>query len=671
MKINVLLPYDDAPQKYKLWATDEEKVNFAKDIKSAVRCTLCFAALELVTYLGKLGFDAEVTNCKDNFTITLECEEKDSEEFEMVCKENSILIKGFGRAGILYGVYEFLEAQGIRWYSLSEEFVPKGVKELKMPESKRFVYSMPIGRGFAFEGPLKESRNLFLWMARNRLNISTVRPHTMPLQKKLCMKPKVGGHIFEAILDPNNLTEDGRTFLEAHKLWYGKRDGEITAENAQSKQFCVNEPDLLEYLGDKIIERLKGEWKDAEIIHIETFDTWGGSCNCEACRKTGNGLDRVFVLLSYLRQRIDEALEKGKIEKDFSLSSGMYEGTDTIEPPTKPVPENLKEKDAMHLSPILRCYKHQIYDEDCKYNDFYKKIIESVKGYKLRINEYYNVSKFEDLPLIFTNSMINDIRYYKKIGIEGFTYMHLPMVEWGVRCLTQYMYACLTRNPDADTEMLINKYFEDLYGEYALDAKKAYELCEKATEYSASWRSWSDKSVLSNLIGWNGYTVREPLFKDDHLGENAAEKGLKAADCFKEAENIMKEIRRKVHTNLKFDVPDVVAKGVNPSEHQKFKKVIPILDRLNEDIRGLKYGSDCFRIVALFTKYYDCLYKGEDETNVWNEIYELANQMSEYSFAVKYQHPLPGITVNDALDRSGVKELFARVLSARNQNLKS
>ena len=670
MKISVKLPYENAPMQYKVWATSEEKVDFLRDIKSAVKCTISFAALELVTYLQKLCFEAEVSAEEYNFSISLSCEEKECEEFEIKGTEKGIEINGFGRAGVLYGVYEFLEAQGIRWYTIDTEFVPQNKEKLTMPEFKKYVYAMSVGRGFEFEGPLKESINLFLWMARNRFNISGVRPHTMPLQRKLCMKPKAGGHIFEAILNPYNLTEDGRTFLEAHHNWYGKRDGEITYENAQAVQFCVNEPDLLDYLSEKLLERIKTDWKEADVIDVWTFDTWGGSCQCEKCKKTGNGMDRTYKLLSRIRERVNEALEKGEIDKNYFIVTDMYEGTDTVEPPINPIPDNMLEGDYIAMAPILRCYKHGMDDDDCEVNSYYKKQIEGVKGYKLSICEYYNVSKFEDLPLIFIKSIINDIRYYHKAGVEGFTYMHLPMVEWGVRTLTQHMLANLTRDPDCDIEKLVDEYFENIYGKYAQKARRAYELCEEATEYSSSWRSWSEGSMLSTLIGWNGYTVDEPIFRDSHLGDDVLEKAFKAAQCFEEAKKIMQEIRMDAHMSIKLNVPAVIARGVNPSQHQKFKTIIPIFDRLNEDIRGIKYGADCFRLLALFVEYYELLHKGEDETKTWNEIYELANKMSEYSFAVKYTHPLPKITVNDALDRSGLKELFARVLSARNQNLK-
>ena len=61
-------------------------------------------------------------------------------ELNIAAIEKGIEVKGYGRAGVLYGAYEFLEAQGIRWYSPWEEYVPEA-KEIIIPESKKYVYS--------------------------------------------------------------------------------------------------------------------------------------------------------------------------------------------------------------------------------------------------------------------------------------------------------------------------------------------------------------------------------------------------------------------------------------------------------------------------------------------------------------------------------------------------
>lgn len=665
--INIRLPYENAPKYYGFWANEEKSIDFRNDLKTATRCTMSFAASELVAYLEKLGHKAEVSEKEGNFTINLLCDEKECEEFEISGDKNSITIKGMGRAGVLYGVYEFLETQGIRWYSPKEEYVPEN-KELIMPEFKKYIYDMPVGRGFEFEGALKESESLYLWMARNRLNVSGMRYNTVAYQRKLCMKLKAGGHIFEKILAPTNYTEDGELFIDAHKEWYGKRDEEITTDNAIKVQFCVSETSLLDYLADKLMDKIKNEWKDADVIDVWPFDTWGGSCQCDACKEIGNGCDRVLRLLSHLRTRTNIELANKTLDHNVKWSTDMYEGTDTLEPALNPIPQNLLDAgDYVQLAPILRCYQHKIGDRSCSINKYYAEQLENVKDIKLAITEYYNVSKFEDLPLMFTSTIVDDMKYYHKINVQAFGYMHVPMAEWGVRTLTQYLLANLTRNRNADADKIMKEYFLNLYGEYATEAEKAYKLCEKATEYASSWRSWSEFSVLSTLISWNGFNTAVPLYRDDHLGEDAVKKGIDASNMFKEAENIMKDIRRKVHTSLSFDVPDIIARGINPSQQQKFKTVIPILDRLNEDIRGLKYGADCFKLIALFAEYYETLYNKQDETDVWNKIYDLANEMSEYTFAYTCVCPQIEIECKDALDRSGLKELFARVLSARNK----
>lgn len=67
-------------------------------------------------------------------------------------------------------------------------------------------------------------------MARNRLNFGVYSYKHNALQKKLCIKFKTGGHIFEKLLAPDRVTNSGKTIWKEHRDWYGKRrDGkEIT-----------------------------------------------------------------------------------------------------------------------------------------------------------------------------------------------------------------------------------------------------------------------------------------------------------------------------------------------------------------------------------------------------------------------------------------------------------
>ena len=55
MNVNVVLPYQNAKSQYKIWANEEEDIDFRSDFDRADRCTICFAAVELETHLGKCG----------------------------------------------------------------------------------------------------------------------------------------------------------------------------------------------------------------------------------------------------------------------------------------------------------------------------------------------------------------------------------------------------------------------------------------------------------------------------------------------------------------------------------------------------------------------------------------------------------------------------------------
>ena len=55
MKINVKIPYENAEREYRLWAHEEAKIDFLRDAYRAERCTLSYAAEELVNWLSEAG----------------------------------------------------------------------------------------------------------------------------------------------------------------------------------------------------------------------------------------------------------------------------------------------------------------------------------------------------------------------------------------------------------------------------------------------------------------------------------------------------------------------------------------------------------------------------------------------------------------------------------------
>ncbi len=664
--IHIVLPYKEGANYYRLWAHEEDTIDFRADLDRATRCTVCFAAEELVTYLNRIGLEAKVTDEPGEESILLKAVVGDGQGFSIHEDGKQVTISGDGRKGLLYGVYELLEAQGIRWYSPWDEYVPEKVEALQIPECKHYEPTMYLGRGFEFEGPLKDSAQLFLWMARNKMNMAAYRANTWKFQRKLGMEFKAGGHIFEKILDPDKATETGQTMLEAHPDWYGQREDEITTDNALHVQFCMSNTDLMEYLFQHLLERMQTIWAEADRLDIWGFDTWGGTCQCEKCKALGNGTDQTLNFFSYLRTRIDEETEKGVLKYPVRMVFCSYEGTTSLLPPEKKVPENLKTSgDYVAFAPILRCYEHEMHSEECCYNSYYDKVMTAWQDMPMMILEYYNVSKFEDLSLLFADKIEKDLKYYAQIGITGMTYMHLPMLEWGMRTQTQYLFAKLSWDKNEDVSKLLEKYFIDLYGPFADTARKAYSLVEEASKHCSSWRAWCGGSVLSNLLNWDGVTTTEPLYRDDHLGNNAVAYGHKSVELLKQAQALMEEIQPKADLLYAQKGEFVCGIPLNPTDNRFKQKKNFLSNRISTDIRGLHYSIDVYLLTTLFVEYYEALEQENETEQLWDSIKNLATKMTHYSYSVKFAHPLPELNVVDALERSGLKDVYYRCLAGR------
>lgn len=82
----------------------------------------------------------------------------------------------------------------------------------------------------------------------------------------------------------------------------------------------------MQYLGASLVHRLTNEWKEADLVDVWGFYTWGHSCTCPDCRSLGGSTDQLLVLISSLRLYIDEARANGKISCDVKLVFCGYEG---------------------------------------------------------------------------------------------------------------------------------------------------------------------------------------------------------------------------------------------------------------------------------------------------------------------------------------------------------
>jgi hypothetical protein len=344
-----------------------------------------------------------------------------------------------------------------------------------------------------------------------------------------------------------------------------------------------------------------------------------------------------------------------------------YGGTSTLEAPLNPVPQNLADaRDMVVFYPITRCYAHDFSDDLCTDNaNFNKNLMAWSKiepKLPIVIGEYYNVSKFEDLPLLFTKRMSNDIPYYINLGVKAITYMHLPMINWAMRTLNQVLYAELSWNAKADVSAIMNEYFENWYGKYASEMKATYVLLEESWQYCANMRSWSASSILSQLMMWNGENPEKPLDLDMHFNghKDLIEKCnlsiLKMEKVLEIVNGVRQDIKNDYCTNKS---PTTLA--LNPTDLAKLSSNIGTEFRVAEDFRQVIYGIDTMTLMTSMVEYYDAMYTDSTATTqIWNRIEQIFEKLDSYYIPLAFDCPKVGLSCRDALARTQLRDIIKR-----------
>ncbi len=681
MKITLVAPFENIDKMYNIWAYDERHVDFYNEFEKADRCTLCYAIDELKTHLLKSVENAEITisNVKidGTFNIVLVAEKSNvrDDTYYLIPTEDGIILKGVTRVGALYASYEFLKLQGYRWFEPGKEgtLIPKGLKSLIVPEKElEFKTTAPTARGFTIDGRLNENEDIFRWMARNRLITYNNFPNSTKMQQKLGFIVHDGGHIFTDILHPERYLPSGKTIWEEHEDWFGLPSSGVRSRKwAQWTQFCVTNHDCLDFLSEELIRAITDEWVEAEDIGVWGFDTWGEVCNCEKCKKLGNASDQNLYMASYFRDKINKATASGRIKRKIRMNLSCYEGSDTLFAPVNPIPQNLIDAgDNIGYAPIGRCYEHTLDDNSCSYNSYYNSALQSWVNHSNHIimmnNEYYNVSKMEDLPLLYTRTMQKDFIHYYNSGISGHTYMHIPMVNWGVRNLTEYVYANLAWDVYADVEKITSEYFNFRYGEFASEMKEIYEIIEEAGRRITSWRAWKDFSALEKMLKWDGAIPTKPLDVDDHFKtpEEFEKDGERSVELYNQAlsrlEKVIVNEKRKIYLAGAENMS-----AVNPQDLMELDFSSATLKHLLDDKRGLIYGRDVYEIMLTVGKYYNALYNKNEELadKLWEEVERLEEKLESYYLPATYSYSILAMISKDALTRT---QLIGTITRCRN-----
>lgn len=588
------------------------------DTQRQIACTLAFAALELQQHLGQLtGQDG--TSARFPFQMipdvfpetafiltTLEEAEKlkvlsDTVEdldlqrglqapgsFALIPLNNRLFFVGADRTGTLYSVYHYLESLGVRWYGPSgpETHIPKTATPL-MPASPVIESPDFATRGFWVTQD-RGNPDLYLWMARNRMNFWSIAEPNRALLQKLGMRLTYGGHshfatfmnshdpypynhpLFEGDEDqapdpykPNPETYQGDTnadgvlsFFEARPEWYGLIDGERTPFEGYLKQanICTSNAQAIDHLTSRIVDQLaEGDWQSVSYLNFWPVDM-GLWCECASCKPLGTPTDRWLLMVHELNTAIAKARQEARIHRKVNIVFPIY--LETLAAPSRPLPEDFDYSSCIGtFFPIHRCYVHSIDDPSCtEYNTehwqtFLDWIQRSPRHYtgELFVGEYFNVSVNKSLPVLYARIIDEDVPKYFEQGVRHMHYMHTDTRLLGLKRINNFLFAKKLWDTSADVEALLDAYYTDLYGPIAEEMQTLTETLEFALSNIKQLRYWHH---LPERIS----EAQFPLFDKKHFQLEAHHPDINDGVDLAESVRAMRECRAIMDTLLGIDL---------------------------------------------------------------------------------------------------------------------
>ena len=483
------------------------------------------ASSEIASYVKKItGTDfpvVEKPSGGEKYVIRFQVKEDSSlgkEGYRITGKDNALLISGSTPRGVLYGACAFIEEFfGVRWLAPGElyEYVPS-TKRLSVPDSiarkARPVFSVR-GAGFVgcnWNSDVKES---WKYLIRNRWQ---VHGNYRLREKRFCRGFAADYDAFDAVYSGGGhclLTLVPDKLFDAHPEYFalvkGKRIRQ-TDKGRHISQPCTSNPEVIALAIKGVTEYFDKSPKGSTyLIGNNDVQTW---CECENCQAQDTPEEKKKGYVSTRFFKFINAVAEGVHKKhpDAKIQAWGYQNYRFAPKGVKPDP-TLR----INLCDHQRCYRHSLLDTSCKQNDMFRDMFLSWRAYSLPVTErgYQEVllgGGYFYLPIEYV--IADDLRYFQKIGVDGYEYLTTPPDgTYGKRytpqsmderrnamyCLWPSLYIC--GKMFWDTALDPEKIWEDagkhFYGK-AWSAMKEYrELLRKAYTETAGHIIYSNPPV--------------------------------------------------------------------------------------------------------------------------------------------------------------------------------
>lgn len=428
------------------------------------------------------------------------------ESFTVKSVDNDLVIAGNER-GSLYGVYEYLEALGFRFYTYQATYLPV--------ESKVFIakdFERSWTPTFDYRDPLYYEANEFMigkntkiteWCVSQRINSNYIREGLKIDSKYGGTVGYIGGDQYMVHTARQLLRYNASTSV-AHPDWFARENGQIlvSGKDGYDTDLCWSNDDMLDYLYAEMLKRIEGD-PSSNLISLSMNDTVA-YCKCETC----SAQQAEYGVSGWFYRAINKVAKRLKVDKpNVKLDTIAY--SYAIDAPDIVLEDNV----IVRLC-LGACRWHTNVEECAELGGGLKSSRQTLLDWKEHANEFYVWS----YPINWANNLTLDSSYqaiysqykwYAENKVTGMYCEGYPVANGEFCELKTYLTAKLLTNPAmtyGEYQYHMRDFLQGYYGEgweYILEYIDA--------TYDIIMQNMTDKNY--HISHWYSYEENFPFEK--------------------------------------------------------------------------------------------------------------------------------------------------------------
>jgi hypothetical protein len=372
------------------------------------------------------------------------------EAFRWTRRGEDLFLLAGGPRGVLYGVYELLEALGCRWFTPEVSRIPR-LDRIEMP----CLEGLRAPR-FEFRDMLNGDCADPVWWVRNRMNGCFGK---LPDYLGGSIDYGLFVHTFYNLVPPAQ-------YFHRHPEYFSLFNGQRRHEGGQ---LCLTNPDVLRLTIDQVRARMRAQPR-ATIFSVSQND-WAGWCECPACQAVEEEEGAHAGPLLRFVNAVAEAVEEEFPDKLIDTLAYHY----TLEAPRLVRPRaNVR----IRLCPITCCQAHPF--GTCAHEES-GRFLQAFTAWNAITQQIYiwhyctNFSHYL-LPMPNLDELQGNIRFYDARGVHG-VFMQ-GAGTWGAESMgvRGYVLSKLLWNPAREAWAEVDDYLPAVYGTAAPQVRRYLDL---------------------------------------------------------------------------------------------------------------------------------------------------------------------------------------------------